>query len=626
MFAFAALLYANTLGHGFALDDAIVITDNDIVRRGPAGWGELFTTDTFYGFFGEEGKDRLVAGGRYRPLTPAMFSLERALSPGPLLHHLGNVLWYALLTVVLFYLLRRAAAGRKLAWWFPLLGAALFAAHPVHTEVVANIKGRDEIIALLGSLAATWAVWTAADRRHWGWAAAGGGAFLLGCLAKENAITFLGVIPLVLWALRRGRFRAGDLAYFGPVVAAGGVFLAIRFGVVGLGLGEPVRELMNNPFLKRVGEEWIPMTTGERLATVFYTLWEYLRLLFVPVGLVHDYYPAAVEMKSWSSPGALLGLATHAGGAVLGFLLLRPRPLIGVGILAYLLTLSIVSNLFFSVGTFMSERFLFAPSVGFVLALVGGVAGAAFSKKPPVPYALLALTAVFAALTVLRNPVWRDNYTLFTTDVERQPRSAKLLNAAGGVLVDTWQALPETRKPVRKQMLIDARDYLDRAVEIHPTYANAYLLRGNALLLLDEYNDAIADYDRALELNPGYTPAADNLVLALTTAGRAAGEQYGDLQSSMYYLQRALQLAPNDYEALRLMGVAQGMSGQPAQALGFFERAMAQRPEDADAIWNYGTALYQLGRTAEAEAAFARAEAVRPGIRGERGGAGVGGR
>ncbi len=620
LFVFACLLYANTLGHGYALDDAIVITDNVIVQRGVSGWGELFTTDTFFGFFQDADKMNLVAGGRYRPLTPALFALEHQLFGGPFALHLFNVLWYALLVVVVFGLLREIARGKKLAAWFALAGAALFAAHPLHTEAVANIKGRDEILALLGCLVATWAVFRAADRKSWTYALGGGAAYFLGCLSKENAITFLAVVPLVIWACRRDRYAAGDLKYCAPVLGAGILFLILRTSVIGFSLGEPVLELMNNPFLKIEGGRWVHMTGGERLATVFHTLWVYVRLLFVPVGLVHDYYPAAIEMKGWTSIGTLLGLVTHFGAGIYAILHLRARPLIATGILTYLFTLSIVSNVFFSVGTFMSERFLFMPSFGFVLAVAGAAAGAKFLDDRQRGWLLAGVVAVFSVLTVLRNPVWQDNFTLFTTDVERQPDSAKLLNAAGGVKVDAYQQLPEARKPGGKYLLTEAVAHLTRAVEVHPTYQNAFLLRGNANLLLENYDAAIADYDRALELNGGYQLAADNLLIALTAAGRNAGEKRGDLAGSLRYLQRALQLDPNDYETLRLLGVANGMSGKADVALTYFERAVRQRPDNADAVWNYGTALYRAGRTAEAETQFARAEQLKPGIRAERGG------
>ncbi|MDX1911596.1 MAG: tetratricopeptide repeat protein, partial [Saprospiraceae bacterium] len=69
IFAFAFLLYANTLTHGFVLDDAIVITDNMYTQKGVEGIGGILSKDTFFGFFKVEGKETLVSGGRYRPMT-----------------------------------------------------------------------------------------------------------------------------------------------------------------------------------------------------------------------------------------------------------------------------------------------------------------------------------------------------------------------------------------------------------------------------------------------------------------------------------------------------------------------------------------------------------------------------
>lgn len=230
LFGFSCLLYANTLGHDFALDDAIVITDNTLVQRGVAGIPELFAHDSFYGFFDEQDRDALVAGGRYRPLTLALFAVEHTLFEGPFLHHLLNVCWYGLLVVVAYLLLRRLA----LPDWIAFGAAALFAAHPLHTEVVANIKGRDEIIALLGGLAGAYLIMKAAREDH-GWGAvAGAGAFLLGCLAKENAITFAAVIPLLLYVFVGKGYRQ-----LLPLAVATVAYLLLRLSVVGLDVAEP---------------------------------------------------------------------------------------------------------------------------------------------------------------------------------------------------------------------------------------------------------------------------------------------------------------------------------------------------------------------------------------------------
>ena len=586
LFGFSFLLYANTLGHAYALDDAIVITDNSVVQRGVAGIPTLFTHDSFYGFFQEQERDALVAGGRYRPLTLAMFAVEQSIADGPFLHHVLNVVWYGLLVVVAFFLLREL----PLPEWGAVTIAALFAAHPLHTEAVANIKGRDEIVALLACLVASWFILRAA-RDNWMWGGiAGAGAFFLGCLAKENAVTFVAVIPVLLYAFVGKGYR-----HLLPLAVGAVLYLALRFSVVGLDVGEPPLELMNNPFLEVVDGGYRPLSFFGRLPTVLYTLLVYLKLLFVPVGLVHDYYPAAVTLKHWGDPAVLFSLILHLALFVVAALHLRSRRKVAaVGILIYLITLSVVSNVVFPVGTFMSERLVFMPSFGFVLAVGGAVA-----LGPPglrrLPWLPVGIIGIFSILTVARNPVWKDNYTLFTMDVKRQPDSAKLRNAAAGARLDRYQSLDPGVQPTRTDLLRDAKRDLDRAIEIHPAYANAYLLRGNAELLLDGFPEAIADYRHAQQLG---IDIGDNLVIALQRAGRAAGEQRNDFAAALTYLQQADALDPDNYETLRLLGIASGMSGRVREALEYFRRALEQQPDNAGARQNYETALRLYEQTA----------------------------
>ena len=111
----ACLLYVNTLGHDFAVDDAIVIYENTLVKQGLAGVGEIFSHDTFYGFFNDEAKANLVAGGRYRPLTLVLFAIEQQISRGPFIGHLFNVLWYGGLAALLAYFVHDLFPGPRLS-------------------------------------------------------------------------------------------------------------------------------------------------------------------------------------------------------------------------------------------------------------------------------------------------------------------------------------------------------------------------------------------------------------------------------------------------------------------------------------------------------------------------------
>lgn len=620
IFLCGCLLYANTFGHDYALDDAIVITRNAFTQEGISGLGDIFRYDTFRGFYQDDRGVSLVAGGRYRPLTLAMFAVEHSLGMGATGHHILNAVWYGLLCVVLFGLIRDLTRQRDdLPWWLAAGVALLFAAHPLHTEAVANIKGRDEIVAALGAFAATWLVWRAAHHQQWWSAIAGAGVFLLGCLAKENAITFLVVVPAVLWWFGPQGGVGDRLRYALPLVGAAALFLALRFAIVGTGTGSgPVMELLNNPFLELRDGSWQPLSTADRLATVMDSLWRYLVLLVAPVGLVHDYYPRAIPIMYWHNLTPWLGLSLHL--AMGFFVLLRWRrfPLISLGLLVYLAALSIVSNVFFSVGTNMSERFLFLPSGGFVLAATTAIARLAHRYAARIAWLVPGVIVLFAALTVWRNPAWKDDYTLFTTDLARQPNSVKLLTAASGARLDRYAARRNAGENPGPGPVQTALRDLGRAVAIHPTYRLAYELRGNGHFYLEDYDAAIADYDRAFDLSGGDAAAAQALVIALNAAAEAGGKGGKPLAEVMAYLRRAQQLAPNDYETLRLLGVAHGMNAQPQEALRYFNRALQQRPDDADAHWNYGIALYQAGRPAEAEQQFARAEELQPGIRADR--------
>ena len=93
IFAFSFLLYANTLTHGFVLDDAIVITDNMYTSKGVEGIPGILSKETFFGFFKVEGKETLVSGGRYRPMTLVLFAMVyQVAGASPFIFHLLTIL------------------------------------------------------------------------------------------------------------------------------------------------------------------------------------------------------------------------------------------------------------------------------------------------------------------------------------------------------------------------------------------------------------------------------------------------------------------------------------------------------------------------------------------------------
>jgi len=596
--AFTFCLYANTLTHGYVQDDAIVIYDNMFTTQGVQGIPGLLKYDTFYGFFKEAGKANLVSGGRYRPLTPVMFAIGWSVfGDRPFIGHLNNILLYGLIGIILYELIRRFAPSKKFDWRIiGFLTALLFIAHPVHTEVVANIKGRDEIVSLLGSLLSLFSIWKAIDTKKMLWYGLAAVSIFLACLSKENAVTYLAAIPLVLIFFKKIKIGHSVRYLLFPLIGIL-AFIAIRSIILGFDFGASPNELMNNPFIKVEGNQYIPFSASERMATIIFTLGKYVQLLFFPHPLTHDYYPRHIDIMTFSDPSVWLSIVMYVvliAYAIIGF---SKKSVLSFGIIYYFITLSIVSNVVFPIGTNMSERFLFMPSIGFCLIIAHWLS---LIKNKKLFYSLAGiLLLLFSIKTISRNLAWKSDYILFNTDKHVSKNSAKLNNAVAGTL--TTEYLNTKDENVKAQMLNEAIEACDRALSIHPNYKNAFLIKANALHYKKDYQSAELNYQKALSIDPDFTDAISNSAINYREHGRYYGESLGELSKSIEYLNRALSINAEDYETLRLLGTAHGFSGDVSQSINFFTKALALEPNLAGAHVNLGKAYMNAGNQEEGQ-------------------------
>nr|NJM01548.1 tetratricopeptide repeat protein [Desulfobacula sp.] len=619
----ALLLYANTIGHEYTQDDAIVIQENMFTQKGIEGIPGILKYDTFFGFFKEEGKANLVAGGRYRPFTLILFAVYwEFFGDNPIFFHLMNVLWFALTCVVLYLLfsiMLQPLVEQKQARFLAFATTLLFTTHPIHVEAVANIKGLDEIMTLLGSIGALYFAFRATDEKKGLLLIPVFLLFLVGLFSKENAITFLGVAPLSFFIFRSKQFSR----FLPPLLTLGMaslVFLIIRFSIIKAEFDEPALELMNNPFLKLVGNEWQKFSFEEWSATVMFTLGKYIQLLFFPHPLTHDYYPRHVAMMNWSDISVLISAIGYVSMTIFALIRLPKKDFLSYAILLYLMTLSIVSNVVFPIGTNMGERFLFMPSVGFCfLVSVLLWRGSQWLTKnktnelhPVITVVFGVLIVLFSFKTITRNTVWKDNFTLFTTDINVSHQSAKLRNGTAGVLLE--QAVKEKDAITQRNMFLEAKGHLLEAIKIHPTYKNAYLLLGNTNNYLKLYDESVNAYQQALALDGGYEEARSNLTITYRDAGQYYGEQQNDVVKSIAYLEAGNQFAPNNPEILRLLGIAYGISNRVTDAINVLEQAAKIAPNQAGILYNLGAAYGQLGDAAKAQSMFEQAKAIDPSI------------
>ena len=611
--ALSIVLYANTITHDYTQDDAIVINDNEFTTQGFAGIPALLKYDTFRGFFKVDGKEKLVSGGRYRPLTPVMFAIEYQLfGYNPVIGHLLNILWFTLLVLVLYLTLERLffKYDTSSKWRYMIFAACiLFAVHPIHTEAVANIKGRDEIICLLGSLASLYCAIRWYDERKNKFMIFSGMLFFIALMSKENTITFLVVIPLALYIFRKASITV-SLKSVLPAVVGTIVFLAIRSSVIGWYMGGTPMELMNNPFLKWTNNGYVALSKMESLPTMLYCLGKYLGLLVFPHPLTHDYYPRHIEIMSWSDISVIASIFIYFLLILYALLNLKKRSVLSFCILYFLATISIVSNIVFPIGTNMSERFLFMPSVGFSL-IVAYLCWKGNEKYPAVIKGIFALVMIgMIGKTMTRNMVWKDNYTLFTTDVHTSTRSAKILNAAGGTKSNKASRMEDG--PRKTNLLQEAIQHTTQALEVHPNYKNAMMIQGNSFFYKKEFENAVRSYERLLSLYPGDADGESNLAVALRDTGKYFGERKQDLVKAEKYLRRSLAIRPKDVETNRLLGVTNGIKGNHKEAIKYFKKVADLQPNNALSYVNLYNAYGAYGDDEKARLNYEKALKLNP--------------
>jgi protein O-mannosyl-transferase len=473
-------LYVASLGFGYALDDTMVIEKNQFVQKGFDGIGDIFRFESFRGYFGEQ--KQLLEGDRYRPFSLATFAAEIGLfgKANTFMGHFLNLLLYVLTAILLYRILvfmfpkKDAIAEEDATSNFkfqtllsvPFLATALFIAHPLHVEVVANIKGRDEILALIGELSALYFMFKWIQDNNFKYLIALFSMILIAMLSKESAITFLAIIPLTAHFFTKST-TAEKIKVTIPVVAATLFYLMMRVNAIGYLLdGKVVTDLMNNPFYG--------MTTGDRLATISYTLLLYLKLHIFPHPLTHDYYPFQIPRLTWADWRALLGLGLHIGLVAVIVKGWKNRTIWSYAAAFYLITLSIVSNVLVSVGTFMNERFVYHASIAFCIAAAYFLTRKFVPKMATIGIAA-ALILAFSAKTLLRVPDWKSGATLNASAIINSPNSARSnCFFAVSLWEEKYLKLPKDATNAQKSaILTEMKPYFEKSLSIIPNYGSA---------------------------------------------------------------------------------------------------------------------------------------------------------
>lgn len=405
----ACAVYANTLRNGFVYDDLLTVVGNAFIKDA-ANLPSLFDRYSYFTLSGETS---------YRPVVTFTYFLDYSLfglkAWG---YHLTNILLHAANSVLLyifFSLLKGKADARgREAEASPLLLSLLFAAHPVLTEAVNAISFREDLLAFLFYIT-TFCLYLVLS--SYTKSAFRQPVYIISCityflalLSKEMSVT----LPLIIFCYALiYRDKKSPLLlnpYNIGYIMVTAIYLYLRFYYFYSPSEENIRA-------------WEPI---ERVLTIPWLIMNYLKFMLFPVQLSADYVISPV--RSIISISFLLPLIAVASLATAALALRKKRKGLSFGISFLIITLIPVYNLI-PIANPLAERYLYLPTVGSVI-IIGSVIHLFFKDRArSIPF--LVLVGICALLTVNRNGVWIDDYTLWNDTIRKAPRSNRAYKNLG---------------------------------------------------------------------------------------------------------------------------------------------------------------------------------------------------
>lgn len=568
LFAFAFLLYTNTLNHGYVLDDFGALKDNWVVKSGLEGIPTILKTTYRFGV-------GHLTDGLYRPLPLVMYAIEWHVSPeNPNLYHFINILFYALAIVLLFYFLKRLMHSYSIL--FPFFITLLFAAHPIHTEVVANIKSRDEIMSFFFLMISFLTFIRFIEKEKWIYLGISLTAYFLSFLSKEGVITMLPIYFLIAWYISKKPLK-NQIIPASLMLIPAFLYIYIRHRIISIHGIEAPTSVVDN-FLA------VSPNFATQFATAVSLLGKYVLILFIPYPLISDYGYQHLNFVTLHDFSFIISIIVYIGLAYIVIKNFNKKSFLVFGILFFLFSISLYSNIIFTIGAAFAERFLFLPSLGFCIAFVIFLAQISSKKTilkdseqktfPPfAKYTMILIIFIFSILTVNRAAEWKDQYTLFGTDVKKAPKSAHLRLWWGLAIRDKALEIEDPNQ--RNIMMKQAVEQFDAGLIIHPQYPDCYEQLGLAWYRLGAKEKAHSNYEQAILLNPYKAVTHSNLGILYF--------EKGNYQKAFELYQKSVKIDPRYADGWFNLGSTYGAMGRYEEAIEAFKTCIIYESQNLKA-------------------------------------------
>jgi tetratricopeptide (TPR) repeat protein len=561
------VVFGQTLGHEFVnYDDNLYVYENAVVQKSLT-W-EGFRWALTYGQI-----------GHWHPLTWLSHMLDcqfYGLSPGG--HHLTNILLHTATAILLFLVLRRMTGFL----WRSAFVAAVFAIHPLRAESVAWIAERKDVLSAFFFMLTLGAyvryvqkrsrvesresrgqAVPALDPRPPGAAKRSEDGstldyclvllfFALGLLSKNMLVTLPFVLLLLdYWPLNR-------LSSFSPRVLLRRV--AEKIPLFMLTVGSCVATVL-------VPEKLIAgqLPFGLRMENAVVSYVTYLWQMIHPAGLACLYPNPANYLPLWQVAGAL-GLLLAISGAVWTFR--QTHPCLVVGWLWYLGMMIPVIGIVQISGYAHADRYTYLPQIGLYLLLTWTAADlcAGWRHRRVVlggGSTVILMALVFCARA--QTSYWRNSESLWTHALTCTSDNFIGHNNLGSALLKIGS-------------VDEAIAQYQKALQIKPDFAEAHNNLGNALLKMGNVDEAIAQYQKALQIKPDSAEAHNNLGTALI--------HKGSVDEAIVHYQKALQIKSDSAAVRNNLDKALLQKRKVDEAITHYQKALQIKPDSPDVLNN----------------------------------------
>jgi Flp pilus assembly protein TadD len=578
-------VYWQVRNHDFVnFDDDRYVTENSHVQAGLSRENIVWAFTT-------------TDSSNWHPLTWLSHMLDCQLyGVSPKGHHLTNVLFHLVSTVLLFLILRWTTG----ALWRSGFVAALFALHPLHVESVAWVAERKDVLSTFFWMLTIWSYIRYVQRPAVNRYLLVLLLFAMGLMAKAMLVT----LPFVLllfdyWPLERmgpgqsGMSHAvqGHPSTFTekPRPQAFSLLLEKTPMFVLAALSCLVTFLAQRSGGAVGAWEIYPLNI--RIANGLVSYVTYIIKMIWPQNLAVFYPHPGQSLPLWQAAGAGLVLLIIS---ITVIRLVRRYPYLPVGWLWYVGTLVPVIGLVQVGAQAMADRYTYVPLIGLFIMVSWGIPELAAKWRFRRVGLGLAAGAVIVASMIL---TW--------TNLHHWKNSAALFEHALEVTDDNYLAHNNLGIVYMRQGNIDkAIEHYTKALQIKYNLPKTHNNLGNAYARQGKIDMAIAHYTAALQINPDFAGAHNNLGNAL------AGQ--GKIEEAILHLSRSQELQPDFAEPAFNLGNLLAQQGKIDDALAQFTRALELEPDFAEAHNSLGVILARKGRLDDAIVHFHEALRLKP--------------